>query len=208
MIICFIDFLFLVLDQLKAFVHWIGIQGALVGFLPLLASGGHANFLLYLIAGLSVIIRAYIFPYFLMRAVQGIHFQRETRSVLLIFVSLLAGIIVWAFSLDFAWHLPQKDLLLPSLSLSVGFFTIAIGLILLMTRRTALLQVVGYLNLENGIYVLGISLDMREPFLVEIGMLLDLFVAIFIMGILIFHIHQNFENMDTDQLSILKDKIQ
>jgi len=67
------------------------------------------------------------------------------------------------------------------------------------------MQVVGYLVLENGSYIFGVALAQDEPFLVEMGVLLDIFVAVFAMGIAIFHINREFDHIDVDQLTSLKD---
>jgi hydrogenase-4 component E len=63
----------------------------------------------------------------------------------------------------------------------------------------------GYLVLENGIYIFGVTLVRDQPWLVETGILLDVFVAVFVMGIAIFHISREFDHMDVDQLTVLKD---
>ena len=66
-------------------------------------------------------------------------------------------------------------------------------------------QVVGYLVLENGIYVFGLSQTERVPFLVELGVLLDVFTAVFIMGIVVFHINREFDSLDPAHLTELKE---
>ena len=74
-----------------------------------------------------------------------------------------------------------------------------------MSRRKAITQVVGYLVLENGIYLFGLMLIEEMPLLVEAGILLDLFVGIFVMGIVINHIRVAFDSLDTGHLSELRD---
>jgi hydrogenase-4 component E len=59
--------------------------------------------------------------------------------------------------------------------------------------------------MENGIYAFGLAFALSEPLLVELGVLLDIFMAVFVMGIAIFHINREFNHMDTDRLSLLKD---
>ena len=82
----------------------------------------------------------------------------------------------------------ETDLLVP-----VALATLMIGLIVLITRAKAITQVVGYLMLENGIYLFGLTQSERVPFLVEVGVLLDVFVGVFIMGIVVFHIDRAFD---------------
>jgi hydrogenase-4 component E len=86
----------------------------------------------------------------------------------------------------------------------VAFFTIMSGLFLIISRKKALTQVLGYLDQENGIYAFGVALVRQQPMLVELGILLDIFVAVFVMGIAMFHINREFDSIDTDQLSRLR----
>ena len=86
-----------------------------------------------------------------------------------------------------------------------ALFTILTGLLIIVSRRKALTQVVGYLAMENGVYAFGAALAVEEPLLVEMGVLLDVFVAVFVMGITIYQINREFDHIDTDRLSELKD---
>jgi len=76
---------------------------------------------------------------------------------------------------------------------------------MLITRRKALTQALGYLILENGIYVFGVLLAEAMPFMVEAGVLLDLLVAIFIMGIMVNQISRTFSSLNMQNLSSLRE---
>jgi hydrogenase-4 component E len=80
-----------------------------------------------------------------------------------------------------------------------------IGMVVLITRAKAISQVVGYIMLENGVYVFGLTLARRVPFLVEVGVLLDVFVGVFIMGIVVFHINREFDSMSSVHLTELRE---
>ena len=80
-----------------------------------------------------------------------------------------------------------------------------VGLLLIVSRSKAVMQALGYLAMENGIYAFGLAFAVEEPLLVEMGVLLDVFVAVFVMGIAIHHISREFDHIDTDRLSALKD---
>ena len=83
--------------------------------------------------------------------------------------------------------------------------TVWAGLLLVVTRKKAVSQVLGFLVLENGVYVFGLLLSDVMPVMVEAGVLLDLFAAVFVMGIVMFHINREFSSLDTEKLSALKD---
>ncbi len=84
--------------------------------------------------------------------------------------------------------------------------TILAGFILLTTRYKALSQVLGYLVLENGIYIFSLLLLEGIPFVVEMGMLLDLFVSVFIVSIITNHINRAFSSLDTRVLVSLREE--
>jgi hydrogenase-4 component E len=110
--------------------------------------------------------------------------------------------LVLAFAIAAQLPLPERD---QALLVPVSLSTLIIGFIILTTRRKALTQVVGYLMLENGIYLFGLTQAESVPFLLEVGVLLDIFVGVFIMGIVVFHINREFDSLDSAQLTELKD---
>ena len=83
--------------------------------------------------------------------------------------------------------------------------SILVGLFLIVARKKAISQVLGFVVMENGIYTFGVGLVRESPLLVELGVMLDVFVAVFVMGIAIFHISREFDHIDTHELTTLKD---
>jgi len=86
----------------------------------------------------------------------------------------------------------------------VALFMIFVGLFVIISRRKAISQILGYIILENGTYAFGMAVLRETPMLVELGILLDAFVAVFVMGVAIYHINREFEHMDADLLDTLK----
>ena len=85
--------------------------------------------------------------------------------------------------------------------------TMAAGFFLMMARSKAITQVIGYLMLENGIYLIGTALTKHSHtlYVVEFGVLLDLLVGVMIMGIILHNINSAFDDADTTLLGRLKD---
>jgi len=96
---------------------------------------------------------------------------------------------------------PEKHAFLVPTALSMVWT----GLLLAVTRRKAVSQVIGFLVLENGVFVFGLLLSDFMPRMVEAGVLLDVFAAVFVMGIVMFHINREFSSLNTEKLSALKD---
>jgi hydrogenase-4 component E len=197
------DFWVLGTTRLSSTIRAAAIQGALLAALPIAL---HPSFSIHLIGlGLgTLIVKAIVLPGFLQRAIREASVRREVEPVIGFTASVCLGAVAVALSFAVAQRLPlpeaQTALLVP-----VALATVIVGLIVLTTRSKALTQVVGYLILENGIYVFGLSQAERVPFLVEAGVLLDVFVGVFIMGIVVFHINREFDSLSSVRLTELKD---
>jgi hydrogenase-4 component E len=130
---------------------------------------------------------------------------REIEPYVGYVASLVSGVLALGVSFWMCTRLPMpEDIASPWLA-PVAFFSIFAGLFLIVSRKRAVNQVLGFLVLENGIYTFGVGVAARTPLLVEAGVLLDVFVAVFVMGITIFHINREFDHIDVDRLSTLKD---
>jgi hydrogenase-4 component E len=180
----------------------VAVQGGLLGVLPLVLHPGWSIHTLGLATG-TILVKAIVLPWFLIWAIREAAVRREVEPRVGYIASLVLGIVAVAVASAVATRLPVPGEH-PALLLPVPFGVI-IGLLVLATRAKALIQVVGYLVLENGIYVFGLMTMERVPFLVEVGVLLDIFVGVFIMGIVVFHINREFDSLDSARLTELKD---
>jgi hydrogenase-4 component E len=176
----------------------------LLGILPLVLHGSPSAHAIALGAGTGVI-KAGVLPWFLRWAIREAAVRREVEPMIGYMASLVLGAAALAVAFAVGNILPPipdtgNDLLVP-----VALVTVIIGLMVLTTRTKALTQVVGYLMLENGVYLFGLTQAARVPFLVEIGLLLDVFVGVFIMGIVVFHINREFDSISAARLTELRD---
>jgi hydrogenase-4 component E len=131
--------------------------------------------------------------------------RREIDPLVGYGASVLIGMLALGTALWLAGRLPPPSPPISSLVVPVALFTMLAGLFLVVSRRQALMQVLGYLVMENGIYAFGVGLVHGTPMLVELGVLLDVLVAVLVMGIAIFHLERELEHTDTDRLRTLRD---
>lgn len=194
-------------SRLGTCIRTVAVQGIAIGFLPFFLHHEVPPASTLLLAATGVILKGTVFPWLLFRALRVAHVRREIEPFVGYPASLLTGILSLACCYWLASRLPLPYPTMSPHLLPVAMFTMLSGMFLIITRRKALTQVVGYLALENGIYVCGVALlrEGSQPLLVELGVLLDAFVAVFVMGIAIFHISREFDHIDTDQMAILKD---
>lgn len=192
-------------SRLIACTRIVAMEGIALGLLPLLLSWDQGiSGRLWFIAAASVIIRGVIFPQLLLKALRQANVQREVEPFVGYSLSIVIGVLTLAISFWLISRLPLPEMPHLALMLPAALSTILIGLFVIISRKIAINQVLGYLVMENGIYVLGLALVKEIPALVELGVLLDAFVAVFVMTIATYHISREFEHLDADQLDSLK----
>jgi hydrogenase-4 component E len=199
-----LNFMLLGTSRLRTAINASALQGALLGLLPTLAYG-HLAIRPVLVGAAAIAIKGLLIPYLLQRALRDAAIRREIEPYVGFATSLVLGAAATGAAVLFGDKLPlvrehQGSLLVPA-----ALATVLTGFIILTTRRKAITQVVGYLVLENGIFIMGLTLHEAMPSLVEVGVLLDLLVAIFVIGIVMNHINREFTSLDVGELDRLKE---
>jgi hydrogenase-4 component E len=191
-------------SRLQAVINASAGQGVILGILTLCVHEGFSGWIV-LITLITILLKGVLIPGMLLRAIRDAAIRREIEPFIGFLPCLLLGALGTGASLIFARTLPLAKEHVGSLLVPAAMATVWTGFLVLTTRRKAINQVVGYLVLENGIYIMGLTLLHAMPFMVEMGVLLDLFVGIFVMGIILNHIRREFSSLDTAHLSALKE---
>jgi hydrogenase-4 component E len=198
-------------------IQVVALQGLAVGLTPLLAPGHGVTWAalfvaadwrawrFVVLAAVAVSLKGVLFPRLLRRALRDAQVREEPAPPVSYSQSLalgvgLLGLATWLGGRLAVPHAPPAPLFLPC-----ALFTMFSGLFLICARSRALTQVLGYLLLENGVYLFGLAVAPEAPLLLEMGTLLDVFLAVLVMGVALFHISRTFDSLDVDQLSALKD---
>jgi hydrogenase-4 component E len=198
------DLVMLGLSELGACIRMVAIQGILLGLFTLIAREDVLTARLIILGVVSMGLKGFVFPLLLSRDIREAKVRREVEPFVGYAASIVAGLLMLAASMWIAARFPMLSAATSSFVIPVALSTAFTGLFLIISRRKALTQVIGYLVFENGIYMFGIVAAGEIPFLVEFGVLLDVFVAVFVMGIAINHINREFDHIDADQLRSLK----
>ncbi len=203
LLVILINFYALGSARLVACVHAVALQGAVLAMLPLLVHGlsGHS----LLLAGGALLLKGVLIPWLLLRAIREVRIRREMEPLIGFVPTLLLGALATSGAFLFAHRLPLVAAHQGGLFIPTALATLLSGFLLLISRRKALTQVVGYLILENGIFIFAILLAEAMPLMVEAGILLDLLVAVFVMGIVLGQINREFSTLDTERLSALRE---
>jgi len=192
------------MSELGGCVRLVAVQGILFGLFTIIDRADDLTARLLILAVLSIALKGYVFPYLIFRDMRSAGIRREVEPFVGYVSSIIIGLMMLAASMWIAARIPLLQVKESFFPVSVALSTIFTGLFLVISRRKALTQVIGYLVFEGGIYMFGITAVGEIPFLVEFGVLLDVFVAVFVMGIAVNHINREFDHIDADQLSSLK----
>lgn len=194
-------------SRMGTYIRTVAVQGIALGILPLLVHhAGIADFTVrfsFLVLA-SIGLRGIVFPWLLLRTIRNTGASREVEPYVGYTFSVIAGLGALGMSLwlDRKVPLPVGDL--SPMLVPTALSTIFVGLFLIISRKKALTQILGYLVLENGIYTLSIAMLAEMPILVELGVLLDAFVAVFVMSVATYSISREFDHTDIEKLDTLK----
>lgn len=208
LLLTFIVFLSLYLlgsSSLTGCVKIMALQGMCLGLLPLtIHEQGFQPRAVVLAVGMFLL-KGLVIPRMLLYAIREVKIRREMEPLIGYTSSLLLGALLIGVSFVIAERLPVPAGLRTSLLVPVSLAVMMMGMLMMIGRIKALTQVIGYLVFENGIYLFGLSISYEIPWLIELGVLLDVFVAVFVMGILINHIARAFDSISTEKLTSLSD---
>ena len=191
-------------SRLPGLIKVLAFQGVVVSIVPLII--GHdmtAGGILFTLATLTI--RGIVIPLCIHFAIKKVAIRREVEPIVGYHASVLAGLglIVAAMAVSHRFNAPSigaSVLLLPTaISLLVA------GMFLLMARRNAIAMVLGYIMMENGIYLVGTTFSVRTLHIVEFGILLDVLAGVMIMAVILQNIKQTFDDVDTALLRTLKE---
>ncbi len=195
-------------NRLLSLVKIMAVQGVMVSLLPLLlehhSSMGSGGLIFFQV---MILIKGVLIPGLLYVALKRMSIHREIEPIIGYHASLFAGLIIILLSVFITDKLHLSLPVGHDLLLTTAITTISVGFFLMMSRRKAITQVIGYLMLENGIYLVGTALTKHSHtmYVVEFGVLLDLLVGVMVMGIIMHNINHAFDDIDTDLLNRLKD---
>jgi len=198
-----LNLLALASGRLPSLIRVAAVQGVVLGLLPLVME--RVDWLVVLVAVLSAALKGVVIPGLLRRAMRVANIDRDLSPLIGFIPSLLLGAAGAIAAVALARLVPllpeHRGLLLVPGSLA----SILTGFVLLTCRSKAISQVCGYLILDNGIYLFGLLLIHAVPFMVEAGILLDLTVAVFVIGIIVDRIQRAFDSLDTRKLTALRE---
>ena len=189
--------------RLLTYIKILALQGVLlfgIAFIELIEINA-ANLTFVLLE--TIVIKAIAIPLFLNYVMKRNRITRDAEPFLPNFVSLviITLIIIATFILSNA----IDDSRISKIYFVVALSTLFTGLYIIVTRHKIITHVMGYLVIENGVFILSLALGNEMPVLVNLGILLDVFASVFLLGIFVNRVGDVLKDVDVDQLKSLKD---
>lgn len=194
-LLLFTMLLILAAGQLFRAIYAVAAQAVFLGIAGAVLAAATGNVDLWIIAGITIVAKAVLLPWLLMVVVSRVHISREIESVMPASLTLIlaAGIVVLAFHLNASLG-PVRQAITGN-ALPVGVTLILIGVLVMASRRKALVQMVGLFASENGIFFTAMAVSQGMPLIIEIGVILDVVLGALVMGILVLRVRSS---VDTD----------
>jgi len=160
---------------------------------------------LYYSAALTLILKVIALPWILHRLIQRLGARCATRTLVNIPTTMLVGLVLVIFAFGLAQPISMLATTITRHTLGIALAVILLSFLMMITRRKAVTQVIGFLAMENGLFFAATSATYGMPMVIELGIALDLLVGVFILGIFFFQIREQFDSLDLHHLEALKE---
>jgi len=186
-----------------ALLRALGVQAALLAAITALLGFELLSPHYYVLAAVVLVVKAIAIPLYLSFAATRLQIQRDEGVLLQSAMALFVG-----FGILVAGYLLAPRIAVASMGYAgaagMAITLLLVGMLMMLTRRLALSQVIGFLVLENGIYLYSLTQTHGMPMVIEMGIVFDVLIAVLVAGVLIFRLNRSFEHIDVTQLRGLR----
>ena len=192
-------------SRIEAFIKTLALQGLLL-FLLVIIDLHEINWLNIAFLCLeTLVIKTLVIPYFLLRVIRRNEIGREVAPDISRLYSLQIASFIFIFGFIVAFWAARTGNVVQPLYFGISISMIIASLFLIVNRKRIITHILCYMMLENGIFLLSLSVANEMPLLINLGVLLDLFVGIYLLVIFFNLIHSMYDGNNIDVLTELKD---
>jgi len=191
--------------RVAVLVELLAAQGALLCLATLLLAHRTGATLLYASAVITFTLKVVVLPWFLWRLIRRLDVAWDAETLINPTGTMLLGLLIVVFAFGLAQPISAlvNTALRPTLGIALA--VVLLAFLSMITRRKAMSQVIGFLSMENGLFFAAMSASYGMPLVVELGVALDVLVAMLIFGIFFFEIREQFDSLDLHHLERLKE---
>jgi len=199
------SFLMLAQGRKLPLIYTYGWQGALLAVTTALVAYVTDHPHLYVSAALTLALKALLIPWLLHRLAVRLNIQREIEPIAHPSLLLLAGAALVVFSYYVTLPIVQLATLATRNIIAVSMSIVLLGMLLMITRRRAMAQVIGFMSMENGLFFAGVASTYGMPMIVELGIAFDVLVAAILFGVFFFQMRASIDSLDVSRLNRLRE---
>ena len=159
---------------------------------------------LYLSAAITLVLKVVLIPLLLHRVINRLNVRWDVETLINIPMTMLIGIGLVIFAFALAAPISQMAGTITRATLGIALASVLLSFLMMIVRRKAVPQVIGFLAMENGLFFAATSATYGMPLVVELGVALDVLVGTFIFGIFFFHIREQFDSLDIRHMEKLR----
>ncbi len=200
-----LSFSMLAQRRIVTMVNLLAMQGALLCLATLLLAWRTGESHLYLSAALTLALKVIGLPWLLHRLIGRLGVYWDTEPLINPSGTMLIGLGVVIFSFGLAQPISALANTATRSTLGIAIAVILLAFLTMITRRKAMSQVVGFLSMENGLFFGAMSTTYGMPMVVELGIALDVLVAMLVLGVFFFQIREQFDSLDLHNFETLKE---
>jgi hydrogenase-4 component E len=204
-ILLLLAFAMLAQRRILSLVNLFAAQGvALALSTAIVASATHQPHL-YGSAMLTVVLKVLLLPWLLHRLIRRLDVKWDVEGLINVPTTMLIGIVLVVFAFNLAFPISQLASTVTRSTLGIAIASVMLSFLMMITRRKAIPQVIGFLAMENGLFFAATSATYGMPMVVELGIALDILVAMLILGVFFFQIREQFDSLDLKHLERLRE---
>ena len=186
-------------------VNLLALQGLLLGMATLLLAWRTGQGHLYLSGALTLALKALFLPWLLHRLIKRLGVYWDSEPLLNISGTMLVGLLIVIFAFGLAQPITALATTTTRSAIGIAIAVVLLAFLTMITRRKAMSQVVGFLSMENGLFFGAMSATYGMPMIVELGVALDVLVAMLVLGVFFFQIREQFDSLDLHHLENLRE---
>ncbi|MGH8727555.1 MAG: formate hydrogenlyase [Burkholderiales bacterium] len=192
--------------RILSLIDLFALQGFVLGVSTLVVAHSTSQPHLYYSAALTLALKVVLLPWILHRLIRALNVRWDVETLINTPATMLIGIVVVIFAFNLAAPISQIAGTVTKSTLGIATASILLSFLMMITRRKAVSQVIGFLAMENGLFFAATSATYGMPMVVELGIALDVLVGTLIFGVFFFHIRETFESLDIHHLEKLKER--
>ena len=201
-----VSFAMLSQRRVVSLVNLLALQGALLCAATLVIAWRTGQSHLYLSAALTFALKVVFLPWLLHRLIRRLEVYWDTETSLNVASTMLVGVVIVVFAFGLAQPIAEIASTATRSAIGIAVAVVLLAFLTMITRGKAMSQVVGFLSMENGLFFGAMSATYGMPMIVELGVALDVLVAMLVLGVFFFQIREKFDSLDLHHLESLKEE--